>query len=175
MDNLHQQLKELHQESFGWALRCCVGCQEEAEDVLQTVYLKVLEGKAAFKGKSTFRTWLFSIIRFTAIDAMRRSKARQKKLDLVKVEWERTTANVEQPETEVQESSADDLATFQQILNALPGRQREVLQLVFYHDCTIAEAASIMGVSLGSARTHYERAKATCRKKLTLNAIANER
>jgi RNA polymerase sigma factor (sigma-70 family) len=175
MDNLHQQLKDLHQESFGWALRCCVGYQDEAEDVLQTVYLKILEGKAIFKGKSTFRTWLFSIIRFTAIDAMRRDKVRQKNLDLVKVEWERSTTDTQETETENQEALADDLVAFQKILNELPGRQREVLQLVFYHDCTIAEAAAVMGVSLGSARTHYERAKGAFRKKLTLNAIVYER
>jgi DNA-binding CsgD family transcriptional regulator len=41
----------------------------------------------------------------------------------------------------------------------LSKRQQEVLQLVFYHDLTIEDAARVMHISLGAARTHYERGK----------------
>ena len=34
--------------SFGWAVSCCRGDRTEAEDLLQSVYLKVLEGPPPF-------------------------------------------------------------------------------------------------------------------------------
>jgi RNA polymerase sigma-70 factor (ECF subfamily) len=55
-------------------------------------------------------------------------------------------------------------------LNKLSARQRDVLHLVFYQDLTIAAAAEVLGVSVGSARIHYERGKARLRQILGAGA-----
>jgi RNA polymerase sigma-70 factor (ECF subfamily) len=53
-----------------------------------------------------------------------------------------------------------------QALERLSRRQREVLLLVFYHEYTIEEAAAVLEIGVGSARTHYERGKARLRELL---------
>jgi len=160
---LRTQLAELHTVSYGWALACCGGDTQAAEEVLQTAYLKVLQGRARFDGRSTFKTWWFAVIRRTAADERRRAWLRRLKL---------AAFGAQQPPAVHEEAFGESLdaaerqALFAKALAALPERQREVLHLVFYQQLSIEEAAGIIGVSLGTARTHYERGKKQLRDRL---------
>jgi len=153
---LEAQLERLHEESFGWALSCCGHDETEAEDVLQTTYLKIITGKARFGGRSSVKTWVFGVIRRTAQEVARRTQVeRRRVIRLVPDELQDSTKP--SPDQEMERArSAQDLVN---AMKKLSDRQREVLHLVFYQDLTISEAAEIMGISLGSARTHYERGK----------------
>jgi len=131
-----------------------------AEDVLHNAYLKILEGKANFGGKSTFKTWLFGVIRKTA---MRDASQIFNRLEKLARFWS-PTSPANKTESEFYESEVR--VQIVKLLEKLSQRQRQVLQLVFYHDLTIQDSARIMGVSVGSARTHYERGKDRLRKEI---------
>src|SRR3979409_1781520 len=70
---LKRQLERAHADCFGWAMACCGRDRDDAEEVLQTVYLTVLDGHARYDGRSTFRTWLFGVIRRTAASERRKA------------------------------------------------------------------------------------------------------
>ncbi len=53
-------------------MACCDRRCEDAEDLLHDVYMMVLEGDARFEGRSTFKTWLFGVIRRAASSRRRR-------------------------------------------------------------------------------------------------------
>jgi RNA polymerase sigma-70 factor (ECF subfamily) len=157
ISELQAELEKLHVASFGWALSCCRRDRPEAEEVLQTVYLKILEGKARYRGESNLKTWLFAVIRKTAITEQRKRLLRSlKSIAGLNPTPERNSLAGE-PAAAFERSEARK--RFQRALKCLPARQREVLHLVFYEDLSLREAANVMGVSIGSARQHYERGK----------------
>jgi len=153
---LRVQLERVHADCFGWAMSCCGRDRDDAEEVLQTVYLSVLDGRARYDARSSFRTWIFGVIRRTAASERRRAWLRGVLLtrEARSVEPEA----VPPPDQEFEREAGRD--GLRHALTQLSGRQREVLQLVFYHDLTVEEASGVMRVSVGSARTHYARGKA---------------
>jgi RNA polymerase sigma-70 factor (ECF subfamily) len=155
--DLEADLARHHRAAFGWALACCRWDRTVAEDVLQATYLKIVDGRARFGGRSAFRTWLFGVIRRTAAEERRR-RAIGRFLPLSRFNGRDPGAD---PAAEL--ARAESTARLVEALRRLPPRQRELLHLVFYQDLSIAEAADVLGVSLGTARTHYERGKARLR------------
>jgi RNA polymerase sigma factor (sigma-70 family) len=161
---LKVELEKLHSASFGWALSCCDRDRGEAEEVLQMVYLKILEGKARFRGEASLKTWLFAVIRNTALSERRRNLLRRLRLTADR-EPPREQASLHEAPGESLERS-ETQKQFQNALKSLPARQREALHLVFYEDLSLREAADVMRVSIGSARQHYERGKKRLRESL---------
>jgi len=153
------ELARGHARSFGWALSCCGWDRAEAEDTLQIAYLKVLDGRARFTGRSSFRTFLFGVIRRTAAERRRRQRR--------SLSWHRRAA-AREADAPAPATSESDAARLRAELGQLPPRQREVLHLVFYGDLSIREASQVMNVSLGTARVHYERGKRRLRERLGL-------
>ena len=158
--DLEATLAALHEASFGWARSCCNGDADEGADVLQTCYTKLVTGQAVYSGRSSFRTWLFGVIRFTALE-VRRKRAR----DLVIPGW------LDAPESPTHGEAllieAEETEELRRALDHLPDRQREVMHLVFYQGLSVAEAADVMELSIGSARVHYDRAKKRLRTLLS--------
>jgi RNA polymerase sigma factor (sigma-70 family) len=169
---LQDELEKLHSASFGWALSCCRRDHAEAEEVLQTVYLKILEGKAKFRGESSLKTWLFAVIRKTAIGEYRKKLLRNLVFIGGLEKREDATPLVDAPGPAFEKSEIQK--QFRAALAKLPPRQREVLHLAFYEDMSLSEAAVIMGISIGSARQHYERGKKHLREWLSETETENE-
>ncbi len=145
---------QLNRGSYLWARQCCSYNDEHAKEVMQMVYLKLLEGKATYNGKANLKTWFFSVIRFTAIDFLKQLP---------------THISIEDVELNVTESSESEVYSdnYLEILTQLPDRQHQVLLLVFYHNLKLHEVAEVLNIGIGSVRTHYDRGKKKLKALLT--------
>ena len=161
------QLEALHADASGWAVSCAAGDWHRGQDVLQVAYAKALRGAVRFDGRSTFKTWWFGVIRFTALEDARRTRRWLAFLD-------RWRAEPELPETAPPLTDDLELTALTNALSELSERQREVLHLTFYQRLSVSEAADVMQVSIGSARQHYERGKKRLREILQTQRVTHE-
>lgn len=159
-------LETLHPDAFGWALHCCAGDASQAEDVLQNAYLKLAAGRLHHSGASSFKTWWFGVIRYTAHEEFRRLRYRESMLGRL-IHQLAGDGHDPRPGPSHQIVMDEQAQALKASLAQLPARQAEVLHLVFYQDLTLNEAAQVMKISLGSVRQHYERGKARLRSLLT--------
>jgi RNA polymerase sigma-70 factor (ECF subfamily) len=155
--NLTREILERHHEqAYKWAMSCCDYDHEKAREVMQTVYVEILNNKAVFRGESSLRTWLFSVVSRVAWRQLRSIKAGEK----LKAGVARLFALDHDARDGAQAVANGELVnTVMAAMADLPMKQRQIIELVYYRDCTLAEAAVILGIGLGSARTHFHRAK----------------
>jgi RNA polymerase sigma factor (sigma-70 family) len=141
---LAKLLEDSHREAYLWSRQCCNYDHDLAQEVLQLVYLKIFEGRARYSEKSSFRTWLFSVIRYTAIDSLQETRRHSDLNEAMSV-----------PEDAVREEDTD----YKAMLQLLPEQQAHVLLLAFYHGMTLEAISAVMDIAVGTVRTHYERGK----------------
>ena len=153
-------LEAIHSQLYGWALTRCGFDRAAAEDLMQEAYVAVLSGAARFDNKSSLKTFVFSVVQNLA-----RSRFRQMALRMRLV----TTYAAGAEDEGLDEARMDDKESRRvwKAVEALPARQRDVTELVFCREMTIEEASMVMGVSVGTGRVHYDRAKKALADKLS--------
>jgi RNA polymerase sigma-70 factor (ECF subfamily) len=118
-----------------------------AEDIVSEVFLDVWRHANRFKGKSRVSTWLLAIARNKSI-----SIARQRRIEPLD---EQLSASIEDPadDPETALEKKDQGAVIRKCLFELPIAQREVIDLVYYHQKSIEEVAHIVGVPESTVKT----------------------
>ena len=118
---------------------------------MQQAYIEVLTGRARFRAGSTLKTFMFGVVQNLARSRFRRRTVRLRLLQ---------RAADEQPEPAVAAPTDEGHSgRVWAAVRALPARQRDITELVFCRELTIQEASAVMGISVGSGRVHYDRAK----------------
>jgi RNA polymerase sigma-70 factor, ECF subfamily len=120
--------------------------QATAEDLVSEVFVEVWRDSAKFEGRSQVATWLLAIARHKALSALRRSA---EELDEEQLELVEDPAD--DPETVLEKSERSEL--LRDCLRELSPAHREIIDLVYYHERTIDDVASITGVPQSTVKT----------------------
>lgn len=132
-----------------------IGDRAAAEDILQETFWRVWKSADTFQSeRGSFTSWLFRIARNLAIDTYRRNNVRPQVVadgdDSVSV-LDRTP----DPDMDVAEQTQAVLQNKQvrTAMSALPGLQRQVIEMAYFYGMTRQEIAEATGEALGTIHT----------------------
>jgi RNA polymerase sigma-70 factor (ECF subfamily) len=139
---------------YRWLLRF-VGNETVAEDLLSDVFFDVWQQAGRYEGRAAVTTWLLSIARFKALSARRRRTDAE--LDET---IEATVADsADNPEIALQKKGRNE--RLRQAITKLSPEHREMIDLVYYHEKSVDDAADILGIPRATVKTRmfYARKK----------------
>ena len=145
-----------HATLFRFSLAQARFDREEAEEIVQQTYLEVIEGRANLLEARDPKAFLLGVARRVAASRRRRRSIWGR---ILRLEVGRAAPEPATPDPETAAASGERDARVRKALARLGGRQLEMATLVFVEGMTVEEAGNALGVSVGSARQHYHRAK----------------
>ncbi|WP_341300630.1 RNA polymerase sigma factor [Lysinibacillus sp. FSL H8-0500] len=157
-----EHLYELyHRDVYHFALYY-TNSREEAEDITQETFFKVLKQLDKLKNEDKVKTWILSIARNTAVDIHRKQKI--KRLLIEKISWQPPIKEVPKPLEMVEQH--EQWLFLQEALMTLKSHDRTIIICRMLKDYTIQETAAILGISEVKVRVDFHRAMARLRKKV---------
>ena len=146
-------------------IRLVVGEPGLSEEILQDTMLAVWRGAGSFRGVSQVRSWIIAIALRQARDRLRR-----RQLAVVADESVLSGQAAADPGPEAQVLDRAELAAVAGAIRSLSPAHREVLGLVFGADLTLADAAEVLGVPVGTVKSRLAAARAA----LTRSMVGKE-
>jgi len=145
---------------FRFALRF-LGNEEEAKDVVQEVFIRVWNGKEPMEQIQNWEAWCMRITRNLSLDRLRSlsRKPTQRIEDSFDVQHEALTPH---ETTEAHES----MQRINQLIAALPEKQRQVIHLRDVEGYSYNEICDIMEIDMNQVKVNLFRARNAVREKL---------
>jgi RNA polymerase sigma-70 factor, ECF subfamily len=149
-----QQLADFYRthlpDVYGYLLRLCAGDRTTAEDLTQDVWLALVEELRRGRAERADIRWLITVARSRFIDAARRDRRRQSKLELI----------TRQQPMDIEPTWSDVLDQ----LDRLVPMHRAVLVLRYVDDLSVPEVATVIDRNLTATNSLLARARAELRQ-----------
>jgi RNA polymerase sigma-70 factor (ECF subfamily) len=145
-----------YQEQLYWQIRRMVTSHQDADDVLQNVFLKAWQALDSFRAESRLSTWLYRIAYNETLNYMKRNSHNSISLSAgyddgdseMKIDLEGDSYfDGDKAERQLQEAVAQ-----------LPPKQRQVFNLKYFQEMKYEDMSDILGTSIGALKASYHHA-----------------
>ena len=118
----------------------------DTDEVTNAVFYKIFMNLEQYSGKGSFAGWLFAAANRSVIDFCRR---KNKKRQIITEDWEEylteAAPEFEQPENKIM--AKEKTKRLLNAVNKLNEREREIVRLKYWSDCSNAEIAEILNLT----------------------------
>jgi len=151
-----------YQERLYWHVRRMVINHEDANDVIQNVFLKVWKNLNNFRADSKLYTWLYRIASNEAITFLKQKRKR------LAISIDNDSMNLSEQLRADQYFDSDELnIKLQKAIATLPDKQKLVFHLRYYEEMKYEDMAEVTGTSVGALKASYHHAAKKIEKFIT--------
>ena len=143
-----------YQEKLYWHVRRLVVTHDDANDVLQNVFIKVWNGLAGFREDSQLYTWLYRIATNESLSFLEQQKRR----GTISMDDEGSEALANQVKADTHFDSNKLEWKLQVAIQQLPEKQRLVFNLRYFDEMPYQEMSRILDTSEGALKASYHHA-----------------
>lgn len=144
------KLVALHSQKLYYVVRRIVIYHEDANDLMQQIWIKVFQNIKNYKGESKLYTWLYRIAVNECLTHINKSK----KMSTIDIE--------DQAKKEVLKLTSDELfdgdeaiAKLKIAISQLPDKQRMIFEMRYYDELSYDEIAKVLNQSVGGLKASY--------------------
>ena len=164
------QLIQKHQPSIFLMVHRHLRQREEAEDVVQQVFLKAFQHLGNFRGESKFYTWLYTI----ALNLVRNHVRQRKIRRMDSLDMSATDDNSRHPQWPDNSPSPEEIAHHRSELErvrvaveSLTDEHRSIFTLHYFQHLSLQEVAARIGRPVGTVKVYLHRARKMVLKHVT--------
>ncbi len=164
MDDVRRLFNEIvkeYGERVYWHVRRFVNNHEDADDLVQEIFLKIWTALPSFRGEAQLFTWVYRIATNETLNWLRREK--------VRAALRFTSIDAEMERRIDQDPFFDGDAaqrTLSKAVARLPEKQRQVFILRYYDEMPYEQMSEVLGTSVGALKASYHIAQEKVRAAL---------
>ncbi|MCP3739317.1 RNA polymerase sigma factor [Rossellomorea sp. BNER] len=166
-ENLEERISEIYRMHYLDVYRfliCFSGNQNDAEDMTQEVFIRVLNHLSTYNQSTSLKTWIFSIAKHVAVDDYRKKKF----TSIFKENFFKQLVSTEKEPTQFVEHNEMKQLVHDAISRLKP-LHRAVVILRGINEFSIKETSEILDCSESKVKVNYHRALRELKRKIHLD------